>query len=480
MSKKRGRQKQPPDSRGALVVQAQYDAARHGRRLGSWNPPSSGPNRAIEGLQTIRNRARDAGRNEGTASAGIRTLVTDLIGTGIVARPRTKDAALKTKLNGLWNEWVPKADADGVDDFYGLEVLATRTVVESGEVFARIRPRRMTDGMNVPVQIQLIEAEFVPMLDMDLPNGNRIRSGIEIDMIGSRVAYWMYREHPGDYRTLINTTQLMRVPADQVIHVFERKRPGQMRGVPDITPALIKMKTVGDYDDATVENNKLRNLVTGFITRPVPAAGTEGIDPLTGQAISYDALSGNAMVSMEPGGMVELAPGENVEFSNPPTVGVGYNDFMRQQNLSIAASLGVPYESLTGDIINVSDRTLRAQIQQYRRNVEQKQWITLIPKFCQRVRDAWVEAAVISGALNMSEAADARNVEWTPHAWAYIHPVQDAQSKIMEIDAGITSRASVISARGDDPEEVDAARAADVTREKALGIPVAAPKVVKA
>lgn len=474
MSKKRSRGNRNAvvnavDPRGVLAVQAQYDAARQGRRFAGWNPPSSGPNRAVAGLQTIRNRARDAARNEWAASSALRTLVTDLVGTGIVARPKTKSPALKAKFNKLWNDWTRFADADGVDDFYGLQILAARNYTEVGEVFVRLRPRRLSDGLDVPMQVQVIEAECVPLLDRDLPGGNRIVQGIEIDRIGRRVAFWMYREHPGDIQSIINTDLLVRVPADQVIHLFERKRPGQMRGVPDIAPALIKMKTIGDYDDATVENNKLRNLVTGFITRPEPVAGAIATDPLTGQAIGYDS-NDNPMVSMEPGGMVELAPGEHVEFSSPPTVGVGYNDFMRQQYLSISAAMGVPYESLTGDIANISDRTLRAQIQQYRRNIEQRQWGKFIPTFCQGIRDAWVDAAVMSGAIEMYEADDARNVEWTPNAWAYIHPVQDAQSKIMEIDAGITSRSSVISSRGYDPEDVDAERAADMKREKKLGI----------
>lgn len=47
-----------------MDIRNRYDGAEMGRRLGSWNPPASGPNRAIAKLQILRNRSRDAVRNE--------------------------------------------------------------------------------------------------------------------------------------------------------------------------------------------------------------------------------------------------------------------------------------------------------------------------------------------------------------------------------------------------------------------------------
>jgi hypothetical protein len=75
------------------------------------------------------------------------------------------------------------------------------------------------------------------MLDADtwpgMPTGNFIRSGIELNKYGRRVAYWMYRQHPGD-RVMGRTPspqELLRIPAEQVAHMFEPERPGQLRGV---------------------------------------------------------------------------------------------------------------------------------------------------------------------------------------------------------------------------------------------------------
>ena len=461
-----------PVGQGALNISNRYDAASYGRRMRGWVAPNSGPNTAIDGMETIRNRVRDTVRNEWSGASGARIWVTNLIGTGIVPRPRTKDAALKARINDAWAAWVPQADADGVLDFYGLQALATRAWVSAGEVFLRIRWRRPEDGLSAPVQIQLLESDMVPLLDTNawpgMQPGNTIRSGIEINRIGQRVAYWMYRAHPGDKALGIvpSMADLTRVPAAEVRHLYEPLRPGQMRGVSDLAAIVAKLRGVMDFDDAVLERQKIANLFALFITRPIDENGN---DPITGKPPVYDA-SGNPIAALRPGISQELLPGENVTFSEPPDAGTGYSDFMRQQHLGVASGQGMPYELLTGDIKDISDRTLRVIINEFRRHCEQRQWQLIIPKFCQPIREAWANAATVAGTFTAAEEAEACNVEWQPQGWAYIHPVQDAQGKRIEVDAGFRSRSSVISERGDDPDAVDAERAADEDREAELGL----------
>lgn len=474
MAKRKPRQAKAQATAQTLVPLARYDAAGFGRRMRGWNAPSTGPNKAISsGMATLRNRARDAVRNEWAASAGVRVWTTNLIGVGIIPRPKTKNAALKARLTALWDAWSAECDADGVLDFYGLQTLVTRTWVSGGECFVRLRPRRMGDGLAVPLQLQVLESDMCPVFDaMSWPGmqpGNLIKEGIEHNRIGRRVAFWMHREHPGDGSTAsIGTAELVRVPAEEVLHIYEPVRPGQLRGVTEFAPILAKLRGVMDFDDAVLERQKIANLFTLFVTRPAPT-GDPRIDPATGQAYQYDA-SGAPMAALEPATSQELLPGEDVKFSDPPDAGANYGEFSRQQHLGIAAGQGTPYELLTGDLKDVSDRTLRVIITEFRRHCEQRQWQIIIPQFCQRVRAAWAEAAAMSGAIALDDLAEAARVTWAPHGWAYIHPTQDVQAKKMEQEAGFKSRSHIISERGDDPEEVDAERAEDVAREAALGL----------
>jgi len=458
-------------SRKLVDVQARYDAAGTGRRLRGWNPSSSGPNKAIANLATIRNRSRDSIRNEWSGASGVRSWTSNLVGTGIVPRPTTKSAALKEKLTELWSDWVRYADADGVLDFYGLQALGVRSWFAGGEYFVRIRPRRIEDGLAVPMQIQLIESEQVPQLDADtwpgMPAGNMIRQGIELDRIGRRVAYWMYKSHPGDLAPMtVNPQDISRVPARFVCHVYDPQRPGQLRGVSEMASVITRLRGVADFDDNVLERQRLANLFAMFVIKPMPSGYD---DQLSGGALQY-GMSGEPVAALEPGISQELLPGEDVRFSEPPDAGANYADFMRQQYLGVASGQGLPYELLSGDIKDVSDRTLRVVLNEFHRLCEQKQWLIIIPQMCQPIRDVWADMAVLSGVLSQADGIEAKKVRWSPQAFAYVHPVQDVQSKQLEVEAGFRSRASVISERGEDPEEVDAERAEDKERAIKLGI----------
>lgn len=449
-----------------VALAVSHDAAGTGRRMRGWMPSSTGPNRANTGAPSIRNRARDSGRNDWAGHAISARWAANLIGTGILARPKTKDAELKARLVALWDDWIDVSDADGVLDFYGQQNLTARNWIEAGEVFIRLRPRFEVDDLPVLLQIQILESDMVPPTDSIAPNGNEIVQGIEINAVGQRVAYWMHRNHPGDGRS--DGSTLTRVPAEYVLHIYEPTRPGQLRGVSELAPILAKLRGVGDFDDAVLERQKIANLFTGFLEK-APSTGDATIDPVTGQPITSDH-DGTPMAAMEPGTMQELLPGESVKFSDPPDAGAGYGDFTRAQYQGIAAGTGLPYELLTGDLRDVSDRALRVILNEFRRHCQQRQWHILIPQLCRKVRNAWADAAVMAGVLTGEEGQEAKRVTWVPQGWAYIHPTQDVQAQKMAVAEGFTSRTRIITERGDDPEEIDQERAEDDEREETLGL----------
>ena len=464
-----------------MKPKAKYDAAGHGRRLAGWNPPSSGPNRAIDGLQTIRNRARDSSRNDWTGVSATEKWTTNLIGIGIVPRfKRITSKARKQQIIDLYSDFVKQCDADSVLNLYGLQTLTVRAWLDGGEAFIRRRARFIDEGLAVPLQIQVLEADMVPLLDAtsfpDLPAGNEIKSGIEFNRRGRRVAYWVFKEHPGDkHGASIERSMMVRVAASEMIHVFEPLRPGQLRGVSLLAPMLTRLRNIENYDDATLTRQQLANLIVAFISRKLPEmTGDEDINPLTGEEDETDS-TGTPLVGLQPGLVQELEDGQEVNWSNPPEAGTNYSDYMRTQHLGTAAGAGVPYEIFSGDIKDVSDRTLRVIINDFRRHAEQRQWQIIIPQMCERVIAWFADAAALVGKITLEEIDPITRAEWAPHGWAHIHPVQDPQGKKLEVDAGFRSRSSVIGQYGDDPDAVDDERAADVAREKELGLWVAKP-----
>ncbi|MCO8167859.1 phage portal protein [Pseudomonas sp. 21LCFQ02] len=458
-------------------IKASYEGAGEGRRSANWDAPDHGINSLLmPALSNLRARSRAALRNDPYAFNVIDRRVSNLIGTGITPRPLIADSEQRKAQQVLWADWVDEADADDRSDFYGLQALVAKTVESSGECFVRLRPRLLSDGYAVPLQLQVLAPEFVPHDKFEIArSGNVIKAGIEFNGVGKRVAYWMYRSHPRDASSLNGGyNQVVRVPAAQVLHIFEPQEPGQLRGLPRLAPVLKRLRSLDNYDDAVLFRQEVANLFAGFIKRPAPDMGPAPRDPITGAPLNLDGDGFTPMVALEPGTMQELAAGEEVEFSTPPDAGNNYPDFMRQQLMAAAAGAGIPYELLTGDMRGVNDRVMRVVLTEFRRRLEQLQFGVYVHQLCRPVRAAWMDMAVLSGALDLPDYAQRRReylrTRWIPQGWAYINPVQDVQARMMEVNAGFASRSEMVLRTGYDAETVDDENAADVARAKALGL----------
>ena len=149
-----------------------------------------------------------------------------------------------------------RADADGLTDFSGLQALIVRSLVESGEVLVRLRERRVDDGLPVPLQLQVLEGDHLDSAKTEeLRDGGFVLQGIEFDRLGRRRAYWLFPTHPGDGRGALVSH---RVPATRVLHLFERLRPGQVRGVPWFAPVMLKLRDLDAYDEAELVRRRSR------------------------------------------------------------------------------------------------------------------------------------------------------------------------------------------------------------------------------
>lgn len=449
-----------------------YEAGASTRRTVGWHAPTTSPNASLlANLTTLRDRARQATRNDGYAKGAIDKLVTNIIGTGIKPLSQAPDPEFRKAAHALWLRWTDESDADGLLDFYGQQAQAVRAWLEGGESFIRLRPRLPEDRLSVPLQVQILEPELCPHTHN--VQGNRIRAGIEFDAIGRRVAYWFYAYRPDeDYGGFGNVTDLRRVPADGVVHLFDPLRPGQLRGLPHLTQALIALREIAKYSDAALLRQQLSNMFVGFLKRQSTVGDSAAYSPLTDQA--PETVNNLPTVTLEPGLMQELAPGEEVDFSDPPE-SRGFADFMRQQLYGVAAATGVPYEVLTGDMRGVNDRTVRVILHEFRRRIQGYQHQIVAHQFCRRVWQAWLDRAILSGALPLPRGyaqnpAAWQAVKWMPQAWPYIHPVQDVDAQKKAVRNGFTTRAAVVSEYGEDAEAIDVDQAADNARADKLGL----------
>lgn len=455
----------PARAEEPLKASPVYEGASQQPRLVRWTGHYGGPNSALSaGIGSLRSRSRDRRRNDGVADAGIETLVSNLVGTGIKPQFNTKDSGLNKELSELWEEWTDEADAEERLDFYGLQYLAAVAMVEAGDVFIRLRTRRPEDRLPVPLQMQVLEAEYVPSDKTESISGGWIQNGIEFNGIGRRVAYHMHRDHPNDNSRAFDGILLSRIPAQDVVHLAVPRRPGLVRGEPWLARALVKLHDLDQADDAMVLKTKIQNLFTGWVSGSV-----EGAFAWQGAA---DA-GGLAVAPAEPGAVQQLPAGSTINWNDPPDVGANYEPFMKGQMRRVAASIGILYEQLTGDYSQVNDRMWRAAINEFVRRIEHIQHHIIVYQMCRPIVARWVDTAILSGAIRLPSGVTAKRAampKWVPQARPYINPVQDVEAKTAEVRAGFKSREATVSAMGDDVEQIDAETARDREREKRLGL----------
>lgn len=441
----------------SAMVLRHYEAASVGRRTQNWNRSASDANTAngIGALAYLRDVARDLVRNNPYAEAAVATIVDHTVGWGITAKTRDAKAAAR------WKAWADSTlcDADGVHTLAGLQKLILRTVVVSGECLVRRRSRLLSDGLPIPLQLQVLEPDYLDTNKSGAtPNGGVIVQGVEFGPLGDVAAYWLFQTHPG--ATLGTTASTIfpgsrRIPASEIIHVFNSKRPGQARGASWFSPVILRLKEIDEYEDATVVKQKIAaclSVVTSDVDGTGQGLGTTDDTPTPGT----DTLS--------PGAVLNIPAGRTVSVVQPPSVSE-YSPFIQAQLRAVATGLHVTYEDLTGDFSQVNFSSGRLARLKHWARVEDWRWRMLVPQACDRMWAWAMEALVIAGEL---EAVP--EVRWSAPPMPMLEPDKEGLAHQRLVRNHLQSWSESVRQMGYDPDDVLDEMREDMRRFDTAGI----------
>jgi lambda family phage portal protein len=440
-----------------------FEGSQRSGRLRKFMPARAHVNTLIAAAGPDMNaRARWLVRNNGYAANAIESWAGNAVGDGIKPVLKLRDRAVKEELQRLWLSWTDEADSEGITDFYGLQRRAAREVFMCGEVFIRFRPRRAEDGLRVPLQLQLLPSEMLPMnLTQVAANGNRIRQGIEFDRLGRRQAYHFYRRHPGDVTEQEFSGEITRVPASEVLHIIDPVEAGQLRGVSKFAPAIVKLFLLDQYDDAELDRKKIAAMFAIFITTPAAE------NPLA-------PAEDDNEIELSPGLVTRLDAGEEVTVGQPADSGGTYEPFQYRTLLQVSAALGIPYPYLTNDMVKGNFSNSRLALIEFRRRVAAWQHGVMVYQMCRPVFERWLDVVDFSDAITLpnyqSQRALYQRADWLPTKWDWVDPLKDANAELAQIEGGLKSRTQAIAERGYDAEEVDREIAEERARERELGL----------
>ena len=384
----------------------------------------------------LRTKSRDLVRRNAWAQAGIEAFVANAMGTGIKPQShgRRRDASRSRckRCGGIGRE---EADAAGQTDFYGLQALACRAMLEGGEVWFACVPRGPRTAWRCRCRLQLLEPEHLP----HAPEHRAANRATWCGRASSSIGWAAGGLSPVPDR--IPRTGALAPMSGQGGHghgadrcrarsfiCIGALRPGQIRGEPWLSRALVKLNELDQYDDAELVRKKTAAMFAGFVTRQSPE------DNLLGEGAAN--ANGIALAGMEPGTLQILEPGEDMKFSDPADVGGSYAEFLRTQFRAVAAAMGITYEQLTGDLTRrellVDPRRAAGVSPALRDDAARRARASAVSAGVA----AWMQQAVLAGAWprpassRRTGAGGYLSRKWIPQGWQWVDPLKEFKSML--------------------------------------------------
>lgn len=470
-----------------------YDGASKDRTTYDWRAPTRTADGAIlSDWQTLLARSRQMMRDNGDAKSILGAYSRNVIHKGIYPLPQARDQSgfLMTQWNtfahDLFKQWASdrlQVDAEGRKTFHAMQLMAVEQMIEAGEVFIVKRINRFPQNPNVGLTLQMFEPEHLAddvFTRGDIPLGHEVRRGIEVNAFGRPVAYW-FRVEPDLYDGVIRsssfTNDSVRVPANQVLHLYRQRRPRQSHGVPELHAVLRKLRMLEQFDGYYLESARLEAAIALIINKQGGPAG--GLWPGAPTGTDTMDASGNRYANIEGGMIFEGELGENVSGLTQSRPGGTYAPFVSKQQRSIAAAAGIDYETMARDFTGGTYSSLRQGLLESRREYEVVQEL-VIDQFIRPVYLEFLFIAVMEGKVEAPSFFSDRQrweaVNFRRPRWPWIDPTKEVTADVMALQHRLNSHQRQLESMGHDWQEVfeEVAEAERVAGE--LGIKIDASK----
>lgn len=437
-----------------------YTGARRDRRATQEWTVSGGSADAdlLPDLETLRERSRDLERNIPLATGAIATNVSSIVGTGLKAFPMidrdalglTEDAAnaWERQAEAIWSAWASGKDCDvsRTQRFAEQQALVVRSKMLNGDHFVVVRFRDR--GRGLATALQHVEADRIcnPNRARDgskLPNGNQVAGGIELDADMAPVRCHVLKTHPGSLQVSLGEWTSLPVFAEDgrrlVLHLFDRKRPDQTRGVPYLAPVIETLKQLGRYTDAELAAAVLSAMFTVFVktegsASPLGQASAAGTDPRSA-----------ADFKLGEGAILDLGPGEDIVTANPGRPNALFDPFVMAMLRQVGVALELPFEVLIKHFTASYSASRAALLEAWKFWRGRRAW--LAAEFCQPVYEEVIGEAVLRGMLAAPGFFDDPRLrhawlgcEWIGDAQGQLDPLKEANAQKVQVEEGFTTR----------------------------------------
>lgn len=402
-------------------------------------------------LKLLRTRSRYEVANNSYARGLVDTIANYVVGTGPRLQMLTSSDDLNLKVESLWIKWAKETGF--------AQKLRTMRVsqCESGEVFGLLANNPILKNP-IKLDVKVIEADQCtsPMMGYD-PLGREV-DGIKFDDFGNPSTYTLMKRHPGDMYFL--PQDFIEVQAKDITHLFRPTRPGQARGVPELTPALALFAYLRRYTLAVLNAAEQAALITGIIHTDA-SASAEDADQV--DAFEPSQIDRGTLLTMPFGWKVNQLKAEQ-----PTTV---YGDFKDQILNEIARCLNVPFNIAACNSSSYNYASGRLDHQAFFRFLEISR-DEIVHRVLEKIFAAWIEEAVVAGELPSSMLAEDTTHQWFWDGFEHVDPSKEATAQQTRLQNHTTTYAAEFAKQGLDWREQLKQRAVEVKMLKEFGIEI--------
>jgi len=412
----------------------------------------------IADLPASRSGSRDLYMNTPVATAALRRMKNNVVGPGLTMQSRINRKILglddqaaddwehKTEFEfGIWAN-SKNCDLNRTLNFNQIQQHVYFNYLLSGDVLVLL-PFRGIKGAPYKLRLHVIEGDRLsnPGNENDTLS-YKIRGGVEVDSNGTPVAYHIRKQHPGDYTPSNEWVRVLargsRSGRPNVLHIFDKDRPGQRRGMPFLAPVLEQLKQLTRFSEAELMAALVSAFFTVFVKTKSGDSLSEGFLP--NNDVTTGAADEENLYQMGSGNIIELAEDEEIDIADPKRPNDSFDPFFVAIVKQVGASLGIPFEQLMQHFSSSYSASRAAIIEGYKTAITKR--VNFISDFNDPVYESWLTEAVITGRIkapgfltNPLLRAAWMGSRWTGPGMGQIDPVKETKASLLKIQGRLSS-----------------------------------------
>lgn len=440
-----------------------FAAAEVSETLGLWRWDGGFSNQDISSsLSVIRSRSRDMHKNNGDFKKYFSLFKANVVGpngfllksNAVQAGTLRLDAEAAFQVEYHFNRWAKNihwADVTSRKTFGAICRLAALSWARDGEAFIFIDKRAQNP---YGISLRVIRPDACPeWLNRQTDDGHLIRNGVEVDATTYKVrAYWFdCKEEDATAQYLRNgkLAPMIRIPADDIVHLFTQNDECQTRGIPLTHAALIDGKMLEEFNSS--ELVAARDEANWLGVFKAPMGREDEIKQLDEDA----GEQGNLRRHSRKGQDVVLPQGWDYETKVPQHPNREVTAFKASIKRDLANALDVEYANFANDWGGVSYSSVRAGTL-----AERDQWMTLqsdfIEQCCTPIFDAWLKSFLslaVSGSLNPADYDRLSDHTFRGRRWGWVDPLKDVNASAIAVQNGWKTDSQIAAEYGSDIDD---------------------------